>query len=244
MTNQTTEQLEQARRMEGIQRLAGGVAHDFNNILTIILGYSEMIGGDPAASEKVRQDARAMVEATGRATALTRQLLQFSRRQEVQRQTVSVRDLLVLLEPLLRRSIPENIVLHVTPADDPLFTHIDPAQLEQVLVAMAMNARDAMPHGGALSISAKQMDVAAEGHAVPAGSYVLVEVTDTGEGMSEHTRQRVFEPFFTTKAKGAGTGFGLATVYAIVTHSDGCVRVTSAPGRGSTFSVYLPRHPA
>jgi two-component system cell cycle sensor histidine kinase/response regulator CckA len=242
MTNQLTEQHEQARRMEGIQRLAGGVAHDFNNILTIILGYSEMIGGDETASEKVRQDARAVVEATARATALTRQLLQFSRRQDVPRQTVSVRDILVSLEPLLRQSMPENIALRVTPADDSLFTRIDPGQLQQVVVSLAANARDAMPRGGVLSIRAQQRDIAAEGQTIPPGSYVLVDVTDTGVGMSDYTRERAFEPFFTTKAKGAGTGFGLATVYAIVTHSDGYVSVSSAPGGGSTFSVYLRRH--
>jgi two-component system cell cycle sensor histidine kinase/response regulator CckA len=241
MTNQMTEQQEQARRMEGIQRLAGGVAHDFNNILTIILGYSEMIGSDVTASDKVRHDARAVVEATARATALTRQLLQFGRRQDVKRQTVSVRDFLIALEPLLRQSIPDNIAINVTEVDDALLTLMDPGQLEQVLVNLATNARDAMPRGGVLSISARQIDMAA-GENPPPGSYILVDVTDTGVGMNEHTRERAFEPFFTTKAKGAGTGFGLATVYAIVTHSDGYVRVTSTPGSGSTFSVYLPRH--
>ena len=241
MTNQVTDAHEQARRMEAIQRLAGSVAHDFNNILTIILGYSEMIAADPAASEKVRQDARSVVDATGRATALTRQLLHFSRRQDVQRRTVDVRDTVTSLEPALRQSIPDDITLHIT-SPDALCTDIDPAQLEQVLVTLVSNARQAMPDGGVLSICVRQVDIAAGEQTVPPGSYVLVEVTDTGVGMNDEIRQRIFEPFFTTRAKGAGKGFGLAAVYAIVTHTDGCVTVTSAPDRGATFSVYLPLH--
>ena len=240
MKNLMVEQDEQARRMAAIGRLAGGVAHDFNNILTVILGYSEMILASPSASEKVRQDAQAVLDATARATSLTRQLLHFSRRQEGKPQTINVSDVLLSLEPRLRRLIPESIALRVAGPSDSLFVHMDPGQLDQILDNLAAHARDAMPDGGVLSIGVRQADVVAADQTVAPGSYVLVELTDTGIGMDDQSRERVFEPFFTTRAKGAGAVFGLATVYAIVTHSDGYITVSSAPGKGSVFSVYLP----
>jgi two-component system, cell cycle sensor histidine kinase and response regulator CckA len=238
----------QASRMEALGRLAGGVAHDFNNLLTIIVGYGEMIDQSPTASDQVRKDVRILLEAAKRAGSLTRQLLLFSRRQALAPQTVDVDQALTSLERLLRRLIPEDIAFEIGLPAAPLCVFVDPGQFDQVVVNLAANARDAMPHGGRLSVTARHADVDdmvdGFGDPVPRGAYVVIDVADTGVGMDEATRTRIFEPFFTTKGKGKGTGLGLATVYGIVRQSGGFITVDSDVGRGSTFRVYLPQRAA
>jgi PAS domain S-box-containing protein len=236
-------QLRQVLKMEAIGQLAGGVAHDFNNLLTIISGYGQLLqehlsSGDLGYVEEI-------LKASDRATALTRQLLAFSRRQILAPQVLDLNSVVANLEKMLRRLIGENIELTTVQQSGLGRVKADPGQVEQVIINLAVNARDAMPEGGKLTIETANVDLDgtyARRHAgVLPGPYVMVAVSDTGIGMNAETLAHMFEPFFTTKEKGKGTGLGLATVYGIVKQSVGYTAVYSEPGHGSTFKVYLPR---
>jgi PAS domain S-box-containing protein len=238
---ESQEQLLHAQKLDAVGRLAGGVAHDFNNLLTAIRGYAELMLVQLPSSEPLRADAEEIARAAERAASLTRQLLAFSRRQLLQPMVLELNCVVREIENLLRRLIGEDVEL-VTSLD-PLSGRVkaDPGQLEQVLVNLAVNARDAMPGGGRLTISTQAVRLTEGEHGLVAGPYALLRVADTGVGMDEVTLSHVFEPFFTTKEQGKGTGLGLATVYGIVKQSGGDVVVESSRGRGSSFAVYLPQ---
>ncbi len=233
------------QRMEAVGRLAGGVAHDFNNLLTVILGFSEVLGARFPAGDPCHREIGEIRKAGERAQGLTRQLLAFSRRQILQARVVNINSILSGMHPMLRRLIGEDIDI-VTRLDDGLWNvKADPGQIEQVVMNVAVNARDAMPRGGKLTIETTNVVLTEEysrSHLpVPPGPYVLLAMSDTGTGMDAETASKIFEPFFTTKERGKGTGLGLSTVYGIVKQSGGFVWAYSEPGRGSTFKVYLPR---
>jgi two-component system cell cycle sensor histidine kinase/response regulator CckA len=239
------EHLRHAQKMEAVGRLAGGVAHDFNNILSVVLGTSSAILDELELREPLRGEIEVIRKAGERASALTRQLLSFSRPQVVAARAVDLDELVAGLEPLLRRLVDDDVTLAVERSAGPAPVLADPGQLEQVIVNLVVNARDAMPCGGTLSIETAEaaLDDArvAALHGVPTGRYVVLTVDDSGHGMDAATRARIFEPFFTTKERGKGTGLGLATVYGIVTQSGGHVSVDSAPGAGATFTLHFPR---
>jgi signal transduction histidine kinase/CheY-like chemotaxis protein len=243
--NQMHEQFLHAQKLEAIGRLAGGVAHDFNNLLTAIGGFAEMLVGDLAEDSLARQDALEIKRAAGRATELTRQLLAFSRQQVIEPRVLTLHGVIGDMQRMLRRLLGEDVQLELALAPDLGSVWVDPGQVEQVLANLATNARDAMPAGGRLRISAENttLDEAAAGRLPGArpGEFVRLEVADDGLGMEPETRARLFEPFFTTKPKGQGTGLGLATVWGIVVQHGGWVDVRSSPGQGCTVGVYLPR---
>jgi PAS domain S-box-containing protein len=239
-------QFAQSQKMQAVGQLAGGVAHDFNNLLTAMIGFCDLLllrarPGDPAFGDimQIKQNAN-------RAANLVRQLLAFSRQQSLQPRVLDVTDVLVELAHLLRRLIGENIDLEFAHGQDLGLVKVDQGQLDQVIINLAVNARDAMPEGGRLRIrteNATQPQAVRRGHElVPAGDYVLIEVADTGIGISPDHIARIFEPFFSTKEVGSGTGLGLSTVYGIVKQTGGFVFVDSVPGGGTSFTIYLPRH--
>ena len=239
------EQLRHSQKMEAVGRLAGGIAHDFNNLLTAIIGYTEIVlhGLDP--KDDRRADAEEIGRAAMRAADLTRQMLAFSRRQVLQPKIVDLNKALTKVEPMLRRMIGEDIVMSVNPRAAHPFVRVDPGQVEQVVMNLVVNARDAMPKGGRLIVETAEATLDATAIAempdAKPGEYVMLSVADTGVGMSPEVRARIFEPYFTTKDVGKGTGLGLSTAYGIVRQSDGHIALSSELGLGTTFRIYLPR---
>jgi PAS domain S-box-containing protein len=239
------EQLRQAQKMEAVGRLAGGVAHDFNNLLTAINGYSELLLGELPEGDHAAELVEEIRKAGERAAAVTRQLLIFSRRQVVVPSVLDLGAVLTDMEKMLRHLIGADITCTVRPATRPALVKMDRGQVQQIVLNLAVNARDAMPRGGELTIQTGEVDLDApyaRRHVdVRPGPYVLLSVTDTGCGMTEEVRVHLFEPFFTTKEVGKGTGLGLSTVYGIVKQNQGHIEVDSTPGRGTSFKIYLPR---
>ena len=237
-------QLQQAQKLEAIGLLAGGIAHDFNNLLTAIGGYTEIVVASFDESDRRREDLLEVSKAAQRAAALTRQLLAVSRRQVLQPTVLDVNAMVTSIQKLLHRTVPENIDIQLDLTSAANMVRADRGQLEQVVLNLGINAGDAMPRGGRLTIAAQSVDVdrviAARRPPMPPGRYVRLVVSDTGTGMAPETQAHIFEPFFTTKAGGTGTGLGLATVYGIVKQSNGFIWVDSAVGRGTTFEIYLP----
>jgi len=242
---QLEEQLRQAQKMEAIGRLAGGIAHDFNNLLTVIGGYSEVGISRLSADDPLRADLEEIKQAGDRAAALTSQLLSFGRRQVVQPKVLDLCMVLMNLEKMLHRLIGEDVNLVVSLGPSLGRIRIDPGQIEQVILNLVVNARDAMPKGGRLTLETENVElttaIAAREVTLLPGSYVTLAVSDTGSGMDDYTQSHMFEPFFTTKEHGKGTGLGLSTVYGIVKQSGADIIVESQPGRGTTFTVYFPR---
>ncbi|HJZ46391.1 MAG TPA: response regulator [Roseiflexaceae bacterium] len=238
-------QLLQSRKMESIGRLAGGVAHDFNNLLTAIIGYAQLALDSLPASAQERADLHEIHHAATSAAQLTRQLLAFARQQRIEPRVFDANDLLAGLDKLLRRLIGEDIELVMLAAPDLGLIRADAGQIEQVLINLAVNARDAMPEGGKLTIKTANIQLDQEyarGHiGVEPGAYVLLVVSDTGIGMDESIKRYAFEPFFTTKGPGRGTGLGLATCYGIVEQHGGTIELSSEPGQGTAIKIYLPR---
>jgi two-component system cell cycle sensor histidine kinase/response regulator CckA len=239
------EQLRQAQKMEAVGRLAGGIAHDFNNVLSVILSYGDMLLADLKPSEPMRDDVEEIRKAATRAADLTRQLLMFSRQQVIAPRVLDVNDVLNGMEKMLRRILGADVSLAFLPKDALGRVRIDPGSLEQVIMNLVVNARDAMPKGGCLILETGNVMLGEEHarvhHGVVTGPYVMLVVADTGIGMDAATQARVFEPFFTTKEAGRGTGLGLSTVFGIVQQAGGSIGVESEPGDGTTFRVYLPR---
>jgi nitrogen-specific signal transduction histidine kinase/CheY-like chemotaxis protein len=237
-------QLLGSQRMEAVGRLAGGIAHDFNNLITAILGYASLVQASLAEDDPVRDDVAEISRAATRAAGLTQQLLAFARKRVIQPRVVDLNELVINLEKMLKRLIGEDIRLETRTAPDLWNSKLDPGQFEQVLVNLAVNARDAMPEGGQLLIETANArlhsSVIQKAEVVP-GDYVMISVTDTGTGMDQQTMARIFEPFFTTKEVGKGTGLGLATCYGIVKQAGGYIFVYSELGRGTTFKIYVPR---
>ncbi len=238
------EQLRQSQKMEAIGRLAGGLAHDFNNLLTAIIGYTQLaqlrLGEHPA-----QKDIGEIEKAAHRAATLTQQLLAFSRKQVLQPKLINLNDVTTDISKMLGRLIGEDVELTMRLADDLGWIRADPNQMEQILLNLAVNARDAMPDGGKLMLETanyqfKESEISHHLEMSP-GSYVMLAVSDTGNGMDKQTLERIFEPFFTTKELGKGTGLGLSTVYGIIRQSGGTIWAYSEPGRGTTFKIYMPR---
>jgi two-component system cell cycle sensor histidine kinase/response regulator CckA len=238
------EQLLQSQKMEAVGQLAGGVAHDFNNILTAIVGYTDLLAAELGSNAQQLEDLEEIRKAARRAAALTRQLLAFSRKQVLELRIIDVNGVVLNLDKMLRSLISENIELKTDLAENLAAARADPNQIEQVIMNLAINARDAMPDGGTVTIETGNVtldDAYASQHvSVIPGEYVMLAVSDTGCGMDEKTKSRIFEPFFTTKPAGRGTGLGLSTVYGIVKQTGGNIWLYSEPGKGTTFKIYLP----
>jgi PAS domain S-box-containing protein len=238
------EELRQAQKMEAVGRLAGGVAHDFNNVLAVVQGYSELLARQLVAGDEKVEQVSEIQKAAERAASLTRQLLAFSRKQVLQPKVLDLNDVLSDMEKMLRRLIGEHIEVCVDGAPGLWPVRADPGQLEQIVLNLALNARDSMPQGGRLTLETRNVVIGedtAVGAGLSPGSYVKLSVKDTGFGMDSGVLQHIFEPFFTTKELGKGTGLGLATVYGVVQQSGGHITVASERGKGSTFEIYLPR---
>ena len=237
------EELRHAQKMEAVGRLAGGIAHDFNNLLTAVQGYAELLLHSLGESP-LRPDVEEIYRAAERAAVLTRQLLAFSRRQILQPETLDLNARVLEMSRMLGRLIGEHIAMDLHLAPEAWMVRADAAQLEQAIVNLGVNARDAMPSGGRLAIETANRDLTnavGEALGVPPGQYVLLAVRDSGVGIEEEIKVRIFDPFFTTKPQGQGTGLGLAMVYGFVRQSGGAITVESEPGRGTTFTLYLPR---
>lgn len=239
------EQLLHAQKMEAVGRLAGGLAHDFNNMLTVISGYNRMLREELSPNDPLQPYVEESSKAGDRAAELTNQLLAFSRHQIMQPRVVNVKAVMAHSDKMLRRLIGEDIELVLDLKEDTGNIKVDPGQLEQAIVNLAVNSRDAMPHGGRLTVETSNVHLDenyARSHVgVTPGEFVMIAVSDDGLGMDADTRQRIFEPFFTTKGKGKGTGLGLATVYGIVKQAGGDIWVYSESGHGTTFKLYFPR---
>src|SRR5229473_3465860 len=243
---QAQAQLAQSQKMEAIGQLAGGIAHDFNNLLTVIGGRSSLLLMRLGPDDPARKDVDLIQTTAQRAAGLTRQLLAFSRKQVLEPKPINLKTLVAGVTPILTRLIGEHIEIVIVAADGAAQVMADPGQMEQVIVNLVVNARDAMPDGGTLTIETSDRvvpegGVRAHDRPVPTGAYVTLSIRDTGSGMDAATLARIFEPFFTTKEPGRGTGLGLSTVHGIVHQSGGYIGVDSAPGRGTTFTIYLPR---
>lgn len=239
------EQFLQSQKMETIGRLAGGVAHDLNNILTVILSYAGFVRDALPADSPIKEDIAEVLTASKRATSLIRQILAFSRRQVIRPQVINLNVLILEMDKMLRRLIGEDVRFVTIPGPDLGCVRVDPGQMEQVIANLAVNARDAMPSGGKLLIETANVTIGQEimdrhMDALP-GNHVMLAVSDTGIGMTEEVKSHLFEPFFTTKGPGKGSGLGLATVYGIVRQHKGAIWAYSEPGRGTTFKIYLPR---
>ncbi len=238
-------QLRQAQKLDAIGQLAGGVAHDFNNLLTVILSYGTLLQNDLPPEDPRREDLNQIIECGRRAAELTRQLLTFGRRQVFEMKQVDLNLTLTNIVKMLRRLLPESIDFTVTPTTEAIWPiNGDSGGLEQVIVNLVVNARDAMPSGGKLTVSTRNVTLAegdGRGLSAKPGDYVMLSVVDSGTGMSAETQARMFEPFFTTKEAGKGTGLGLATVHGIVRQLGGSIGLESELGKGTTFRVYLPR---
>jgi PAS domain S-box-containing protein len=239
------EQFHQSQKLEAVGRLAGGIAHDFNNILLVIMGYSEILLSALPETDPQRSLIEQIHSAGKRATGLTAQLLAFSRRQVLQPRLMDLNAVVFGLDAMLQRLIGEDIQLTLAPDESLGLINADPGQMEQVVMNLVVNGRDAMPQGGKLTLTTRNIDLATPSTfgrtSVPPGRYVMLAVGDTGCGMNNETQDRIFEPFFTTKEPGQGTGLGLATTYGIINQSLGYISVLSEPGHGSTFTIYLPR---
>jgi two-component system, cell cycle sensor histidine kinase and response regulator CckA len=237
--------LRQSQKIEAVGRLAGGVAHDFNNLLTVIMGYSQILADGLPGASRLKDATTQIRSAADRAAGITRQLLAFSRKQVLSPRVIDLNDIMLNLDTLLRRLIGEDVEVLTAPGRDLGTVRADPGQIEQVIMNLALNARDAMPNGGKLTLETENTELddsyAREHEPLLPGRYVMLAVSDTGTGMSPDTQAHIFEPFFTTKEVGKGTGLGLSMVYGIVKQSGGYIWVYSEPGRGTTFKIYLPR---
>ena len=238
------QQLFQAQKMEAVGQLAGGIAHDFNNMLMVINGYCELLIDDMDEANDLRRDIEQIKGTASRAAALTRQLLAFGRRHVAQPKVVQLSQLLADSREMIEKMVGAGVRIRMQTPDDSLRIYADPIQIEQVILNLAANARDAMPEGGELTIETSKIRIenpdSGERYMVPVGTYVLCSVRDTGSGMSAETLEHIFEPFFTTKVAGKGTGLGLSTVYGIVKQNDGFIFAQSEPGAGSCFTLYFP----